>query len=120
MAAILLDNAMKYTPEGGTATVVVRNGADVVELAVADTGIGIPEEHLPHVFERFYRVDEARSAGGAGLGLAIARQIAEQHGGTIDAVSAAGRGSTFTLRLPAGCRSDPSSTSRTDGSMPAS
>ena len=78
-----------------------------VELAVADTGIGIPAEHLPHVFERFYRVDAARSAGGTGLGLAIARQIAEQHGGTLVAVSTPGRGSTFTLSLPNGETTEP-------------
>jgi two-component system OmpR family sensor kinase len=102
VATILLDNAVKYTPAGGTVTVTVCRNPDNAELAVADTGLGIAEEHLPHIFERFYRVDQARSAGGTGLGLAIARQIAEQHGGAIDVVSAADCGSTFTLRLPAG------------------
>ena len=102
IATILLDNAIKYTPEGGTVTITVHNSTDHIELAVTDTGPGIPEEHLPHLFERFYRVDQARTTGGVGLGLAIARQIAEQHGGTLDVVSAVGKGSTFTLRLPRG------------------
>jgi signal transduction histidine kinase len=100
VATILLDNAVKYTPEGGTVTVTVGGGECYVELTVADTGAGIPAEYLPHLFERFYRVDAARSAGGVGLGLAIARQIADLHGGTIDVVSVVGVGSTFTLRLP--------------------
>ncbi len=69
-------------------------------VVVSDTGVGIPEERLPLVFERFYRTDEARSSGGAGLGLAIARQIAEAHGGKIEVESAPGEGSTFTLLLP--------------------
>jgi signal transduction histidine kinase len=70
------------------------------ELAVTDSGIGIGAEHLPHIFERFYRVDAARGAGGTGLGLAIARQIAETHGGAINVTSETGRGSRFTLCLP--------------------
>ncbi|HMM40705.1 MAG TPA: MMPL family transporter [Thermomicrobiales bacterium] len=96
---ILLDNAIKYTPAGGTVTVDVGAG-DPVEIVVADTGLGIPPEHLPHVFERFYRADAARSDGSAGLGLAIARQIVERHGGTI-AVKSSEDGSTFIVRLPA-------------------
>ena len=120
VADILLDNAVKYTAEGGTVTITVGTNTDGVELAVADTGIGIPEEHLPHVFERFYRVDEARAAGGTGLGLAIARQLAEHHGGTIDVVSTPGRGSTFTLRLPVGGSSEPSRDARINDSWPAS
>jgi signal transduction histidine kinase len=102
VATILLDNAVKYTPEGGAVTVVVRGDGCSVELVVADTGCGIPAEHLPHLFERFYRVEAARSAGGVGLGLAIARQIAEQHGGELAVDSEAGVGSTFSLRLPVG------------------
>ena len=112
VATILLDNAVKYTPAGGTVTVAVRSHGRGVELAVADTGIGIPEEHVRHVFERFYRVDDARATAGTGLGLAIARQIAERHGGTIAVVSAPGRGSTFTLHLPVGPTPDPSSAAR--------
>jgi signal transduction histidine kinase len=100
-AAILLDNAIKYTPEGGRVTVTVREEGGRAELEVADTGVGIPEEQLPQIFERFYRADKARAGGGVGLGLAIARQIAEAHGGTIDVQSEPGKGSTFVLRLPA-------------------
>jgi signal transduction histidine kinase len=100
VATILLDNAVKYTPEGGTVTVALRDDGCAVELSVADTGVGIPAEHLPHLFERFYRVDAARSAGGIGLGLAIARQIAEHHGGTIEVSSEVGVGARFALRLP--------------------
>jgi signal transduction histidine kinase len=99
--AILLDNAVKYTPAGGTVTLAVQAVDEGVEARVTDTGPGITAEHLPHIFERFYRVNDARTAGGAGLGLAIARQIAEAHGGRIDVVSCPGRGSTFTLYLPA-------------------
>jgi len=97
---ILLDNAVKYTPPGGTVAVAVRATAGSAELEVTDTGIGIAERDLPHIFDRFYRVDEARSTGGAGLGLAIARQIVDAHGGTIRVVSRPGEGSTFTIRLP--------------------
>jgi two-component system OmpR family sensor kinase len=101
VASILLDNAVKYTPDGGSVTVSVGeedNGS--VVLAVSDTGVGISEEQLPLVFERFYRADPSRSAGGAGLGLSIARQIAEAHGGQIRVESTPGKGSTFTLLLP--------------------
>jgi signal transduction histidine kinase len=101
VASILLDNAVKYTPDGGSVTVSVGeedNGS--VVLAVSDTGVGISEEQLPLVFERFYRADPSRSAGGAGLGLSIARQIAEAHGGTLEVRSKLGVGSTFVLLLP--------------------
>lgn len=100
--AILLDNAVKYTPAGGTVTVAVEAIDRGAEVRVTDTGPGIPAEHLPRIFERFYRVNEARTAGGAGLGLAIALQIAEAHGGRIDVASCPGSGSTFTLHLPTG------------------
>ncbi len=99
---ILLDNAVKFTPEGGTVRVGVRF-EDGVELFVSDDGPGIPHEHLPHIFERFYKADNARSDGSAGLGLAIARQIVERHGGTIG-VSSDANGSTFVVRLPASDR----------------
>ncbi len=98
----LTDNALKYTPTGGTVTVSVqRQGADAL-LSVADTGIGIAAEHLPRLFERFYRVDKARSRaeGGSGLGLAICEWIARAHGGRIEVSSVPERGSTFTVRLP--------------------
>jgi signal transduction histidine kinase len=99
-AAILLDNAVRYTPEGGHVTVSVREEGDRVALEVSDTGVGIPKDQLPLVFERFHRADPSRSEGGVGLGLPIARQIAESHGGQIRAKSTPGAGSTFTLLLP--------------------
>lgn len=98
--SILLDNAVKYTPEGGSVAVKAfeRDGWSGVE--VEDTGVGIPEDQLPLVFERFHRADEARGAGGVGLGLSIARRIAESHGGRIEAESEPDGGSTFVLLLP--------------------
>ncbi len=99
-ASILLDNAVRYTPEGGIVTVGVREDGDRVALEVSDTGVGIPEDQLPLIFERFHRADPSRSEGGMGLGLSIARQIAESHGGQIRAQSTPGTGSTFTFLLP--------------------
>ena len=99
-ASILLDNAVKYTPEGGSVAVRLREEDGRVALEVSDTGVGIPDDELPLVFERFHRTDPSRADGGAGLGLSIARQIAESHGGEIHARSAPGEGSTFTLLLP--------------------
>jgi two-component system, OmpR family, sensor kinase len=100
VTSILLDNAVKYTAEGGKVTVRVRETNGWAELEVSDTGVGIPEDQLPLIFERFYRADPSRTAGGAGLGLSIARQIAEAHGGTIEVESTPGEGSKFTLLLP--------------------
>jgi two-component system, OmpR family, sensor kinase len=100
VASILLDNAVKYTPRGGSVTVSVGEEDGGVALAVSDTGVGIPEDQLPLVFERFYRADAARAEEGVGLGLSIARQIAEAHGGTIEARSELGVGTTFVLLLP--------------------
>ncbi len=100
--AILLDNAVKYTPQRGKVTVSVGEHAGWVNLEVSDTGVGIPEDQIPSIFERFYRADEARNTAGAGLGLSIAWQIAEAHGGTITVESKPDQGSTFVLRLPAG------------------
>ena len=99
---ILLDNALKYTPAGGRVTLAARRDAQEVTISVADTGAGIAPDDLPHVFERFWRADKVRSreAGGAGLGLAIARQIAELHGARLDVQSEPGRGSIFSVRLP--------------------
>jgi signal transduction histidine kinase len=99
---ILLDNAVKYTPGEGTVTAGLRGAEGIAELTVADTGIGIPPDDLPHVFERFYRADPARrrDAGGTGLGLSIAKWIVEQHGGSIDITSAVGQGTVVTVRLP--------------------
>ena len=100
VASILLDNAIKYTPDGGSVMVRVEEEDEGVALAVSDTGVGISEDQLPLVFERFYRADSARVEEGLGLGLSIARQIAEAHGGTIEARSKVGVGSTFVLLLP--------------------
>lgn len=103
--ANLLDNALRHTPPGGTVTLGARRAGDLAELWVADTGEGIAEERLDHVFERYYRGSDARTraggGGGTGLGLAIARAVAEAHGGTLDVESRTGEGATFRLRLPA-------------------
>ncbi|MEX1159156.1 MAG: ATP-binding protein [Thermomicrobiales bacterium] len=98
----LVENAVRYTPAGGTVTLALRRHGPVAELTVSDTGIGIPPEHLAHIFERFYRVDTSRSRalGGTGLGLSIVRQIAEAHGGQVRVRSTVGEGSTFTVALP--------------------
>ncbi len=100
----LIDNAIKYTPAGGQVDVTLNGDSRQVILTVKDTGIGIPEEDSKHIFERFYRVDKARSraTGGTGLGLSIVRQMVQLHGGTIAVESAAGQGSTFTVTLPVG------------------
>jgi two-component system, OmpR family, sensor kinase len=104
LAGILLDNAVKYTPEGGEVTVRVREDEGRAELKVSDTGVGIADAQVPLIFERFHRADPSRTKDGAGLGLSIARQIAEAHGGTIEVKSKPDEGSTFTLRIP---RNDP-------------
>jgi two-component system sensor histidine kinase BaeS len=100
--ANLLDNALRHTPAGGTVIVGIRRDGPWALLSVADTGGGIEPEHLPHVFERLYRADPARSreTGGGGLGLAIARALVRSHGGEVVAESDWGRGATFTVRLP--------------------
>jgi two-component system, OmpR family, sensor kinase len=98
--SILLDNAVKYTPEGGRVTMSIVEEDGSVGVEVSDTGIGIPEDQIPHVFERFYRAEEARSTEGLGLGLSIARQIAEDHGGSIEVRSKPREGSTFIIRIP--------------------
>lgn len=98
----LLSNALKYTPEGGSVRVSVGGEEQAVYIAVSDMGVGISAEDLPYVFERFYRADQSRNrlTGGSGLGLAIALAIAKAHRGDITVRSSAGKGSTFTLRLP--------------------
>jgi two-component system sensor histidine kinase CiaH len=99
---ILIDNAVKYTEPGGRITVTGGQADGEAELVVEDTGIGIPDEHLPRIFDRFYRVDKARSRaqGGIGLGLSIAQAIVRAHGGTIDIRSAPGAGTTARVTLP--------------------
>jgi two-component system sensor histidine kinase SenX3 len=99
----LLENAVAYSPEKTRVTVsAAKDGADAVQISVADQGIGIPERDLERIFERFYRVDPARSrvTGGTGLGLAIVKHVVAAHGGTITVWSKEGVGSTFTFRLP--------------------
>lgn len=97
----LLTNAIKYTPPGGQVTVTTRAGDGTARLAVTDTGPGIPEADLPHVFERFWRGADARARSGAGIGLAVAAELAAAHGGTVTAASRPGSGATFTVTLPA-------------------
>jgi signal transduction histidine kinase len=98
----LLSNAVAYTPQGGQVSVSAREAGGFVSVAVSDTGEGIPAEHLPYVFDRFYRADKsrARGTGGAGLGLAIVKQLVAAHGGAVSVASEPGRGSTFTFTLP--------------------
>jgi signal transduction histidine kinase len=97
----LLENALRHTPSGGRVSVRLSGSRDgLLALQVADTGEGIPPEHLPHVFERFYRADPARPAGGTGLGLAIVKQLTEAQGGSVSVESEPGRGSVFTIIFP--------------------
>jgi signal transduction histidine kinase len=99
----LLDNAVKHTPAGGQITLRAKTDANGVTIAVQDTGVGIPPDDLPRVFERFYQVDKSRKSArrsGMGLGLAITKQIVEAHGGVIQVASAPGKGTMFTVWLP--------------------
>jgi len=102
LARNLIDNAVRYTPEGGTVSLKLDQEGSWAVLRVEDTGAGIPSRDLERIFERFYRVDRARSrdTGGTGLGLSIVRHVAENHGGTVEVASELGRGTTFTVRLP--------------------
>ncbi|HEX2769996.1 MAG TPA: phosphate regulon sensor histidine kinase PhoR [Geobacteraceae bacterium] len=97
----LLDNAIKYTPENGSITISAAEAEGMVNIAVTDSGIGIPPKELPRIFERFYRVDAARSReqGGTGLGLAIVKHIVQLHGGSVSVESTPGKGSTFSFTL---------------------
>ena len=99
----LVENAVKYSDDGGEVRVSVSGGEEWIEITVADRGVGIPERDLDRIFERFYRVDRARSrsTGGTGLGLSIVRHVATNHGGEVVVTSIEGEGSTFVLRLPA-------------------
>ena len=98
----LIDNALKYTEKGGVRLSCAREGTGHVRIDVVDTGIGIPEESLPRIFERFYVVDKSRSRklGGTGLGLAIVKHIVASHAGSIEVESTLGRGTRFIVRLP--------------------
>jgi signal transduction histidine kinase len=96
----LLDNAIKYTPAGGTVSVSLKDGGEQVDLIVRDTGIGIAGEELSLVFNRLYRCDGSRSQPGFGLGLSLASAVARAHGGGISVESLPGRGSAFTVTLP--------------------
>jgi len=96
----LLDNALKFTPEQGRVTISASARARDVEFRVSDTGIGIPREHLPHIFERFYKVESSRRDAGTGLGLAIVKHIVQAHGGEVKVESREGIGSTFTFTVP--------------------
>jgi two-component system sensor histidine kinase BaeS len=100
----LVSNAIRYTPAGGTVRVGVEPVDNGYNLTVTDNGAGIADEHLPYLFDRFYRADQSRSrtTGGSGLGLAITKHLAEAHGGRIAVTSRLGSGSTFTIWIPAG------------------
>ena len=99
----LVDNAMKYTPAGGSVTLSLSKANSTANIEVSDSGVGIPAEDLPRIFDRFYRVDKARSRnlGGSGLGLSIAKWIVRAHGGEIRVESEVGVGSRFWVSLPA-------------------
>jgi signal transduction histidine kinase len=106
MLANLVENAIEYTPAGGTVTVVIWQRGDETGVTVEDTGPGIPREALEHVFDRFYRADGARqrTSGGSGLGLSICREIAVAHGGRVWVESEPGQGSAFSVALPTAVR----------------
>ncbi|MDM7998577.1 MAG: ATP-binding protein [Dehalococcoidia bacterium] len=99
----LMHNAIKFTPPGGQVSVSAKAGDGSLVVSVSDTGVGIPEDDLPRVFERFYKGDKARSSGGTGLGLAIAKHVVEAHGGRIWVESVEGKGSTFSFSIPLSC-----------------
>ncbi len=100
-ASNLVDNAVRFTPDGGRITITLATDTSGAKITVTDTGCGIPAEHMPRIFDRFYCVDPARSSEGTGLGLALVKSIAGLHGGSISAESVAGKGTTMTLGFPA-------------------
>ena len=101
MLRSFIDNSIKYTPPGGELRLELIRGERYIEIIIEDTGIGIPREELPHIFERFYRVDKSRSVKkGAGLGLSIAKWIIDQHGGEVKVESGPGEGTKVCVLLP--------------------
>jgi signal transduction histidine kinase len=102
VAANLIDNAIKYTPSGGRVDVDVRRDGHFAVLDVRDTGVGIPADEQPRIWDRLFRGDSSRAERGLGLGLSLVKAIVTAHGGTVDVASEPGRGSTFTVRLPLG------------------
>jgi len=98
----LISNALKYTPEGGSVMIRTEETPGAVVITVRDSGIGISDEDLPYIFERFYRADKSRSraTGGSGIGLAIVKFLVEAHGGTVTVESKPGEGSEFTVTIP--------------------
>jgi len=98
--ANLVDNAVKYTPSGGRVEISAIPEGDSAVVRVADTGIGISADELPHIWDRLFRGDKSRTERGLGLGLSLVKAIVQAHGGTVEADSAPGRGSTFTVRIP--------------------
>jgi two-component system heavy metal sensor histidine kinase CusS len=106
----LVDNAVRFTPEGGRITISLATNAEGAEIVVTDTGCGIAAEHIPRVFDRFYRVDPSRSSEGTGLGLALVKSIADLHGGSLAVVSQIGRGTSVTLKFPRSLPADAAGT----------
>jgi signal transduction histidine kinase len=96
----LLSNAIKFTPEGGTVAVRAWQAGDQLRIEVRDTGEGIAREQVPYIFDKYYQAGQQARTKGAGLGLAIAREVVEAHGGSISVESQKGRGTTFTMELP--------------------
>jgi two-component system phosphate regulon sensor histidine kinase PhoR len=115
----LVDNAVKYTPQNGRISVRLRSADGQVFLEVEDTGIGIPEQDLARIFERFYRVDKARSRelGGTGLGLSIVKHLVQAMHGTVRATSRPGQGTTFCVQLPRASAHSPPPQSSKDPSV---
>jgi signal transduction histidine kinase len=109
--ANLVDNAIKYTPSGGLIRLTASRVDGTVEVRVEDSGVGIPTDELPRVWDRLFRGDQSRSERGLGLGLSLVKAIVEAHGGSVSATSTVGQGSMFILRFPAG---------KTDGAVPFS
>ena len=99
VAANLIDNALKYTPFGGRVEIAVEREEEWAVLSVRDSGVGIPQEELPRIWDRLFRGDASRTERGLGLGLSLVRAIVAAHGGTVEVASEPGRGSTFKVRL---------------------